>query len=50
MIGDVFNGRDVGLYRDDGLAVVRNASGHEADRIRKEIFQNLGLKIMIQTT
>ena len=52
MIADVFNGRDVGLYRDDGLAVFRNASGHEADRIRKEmtkIFQNLGLKITIQT-
>ena len=40
------------MYRDHGLAVFRNASGHEADRIRKEmakIFQNLGLKITIQT-
>ena len=47
MIADVFDGRDVGLYRDDGLAVFRNASGHEADQIRKEmtkIFKNLGLK------
>ena len=42
MIGDVSNGRDVGLYHDEGLAVFRIAS----DRIRKEvrkIFQNLGL-------
>ena len=33
----MFNARDVGLYRDDDLAVFRNASGHEADRIRKEM-------------
>ena len=38
MIADVFDGRDVELYRDDGLAVFRNASRHEPDRIRKEIF------------
>ena len=43
---------DIGLYRDDGLGVLWDASGHEADRIRKDIikiFADLGLKIIIQT-
>ena len=40
----------VGLYRDDGLAVVRDMSGSAADRLRKTIatvFQQHGLKITI---
>ena len=40
----------IGLYRDDGLAVFRNISGSEAERIRKNItktFQKLDLKITI---
>ena len=40
-----------GLYRDDGLAVLKNANGHQADKIRKEIikiFKCLGLNITIQ--
>ena len=40
----------VGLYRDDGLAIVKDATGHGADRLRKEIiqvFQTHGLKITI---
>jgi len=43
---------DVGLYRDDGLAVLRNASGHSADKTRKDVtkvFDSLGLKITIVT-
>lgn len=43
---------DIGLYRDDGLAVHRNVSGSDADRSRKDLakhFKSLGLKITIQT-
>lgn len=46
-----YNGGDIGLYRDDGLAVFRDVSGPEVDRIRKhitKIFHSLGLKITIQ--
>ena len=28
---------DFGLYRDDGLGVVQKVSGHQADRLRKDI-------------
>ena len=36
---------DIGLYRDDGLAVIRNATGKMADRTRKDFTQDIGLKI-----
>ena len=42
----------IGLYRDDGLAVMRSHSGPTADRVRKElvqIFQSFGLQITVQT-
>ena len=46
-------GKDnIGLYRDDGLAIFRNISGPQADRIRKDItkhFKQHGLNITIQT-
>ena len=41
-------GKDVGLYRDDGLAVINTRSGRLCDKERKEltaVFDNLGLKI-----
>ena len=50
-LSEVYNGSDIGLYRDDGLAVFRNVSGPEVDRIRKDmtkVFNNLGLKSTIQ--
>ena len=34
----LINANDVELYRDDGLAVLRNANGHVADKLRKDIF------------
>ena len=43
---------DVGLYRDDGQAVIRNATGRMADRTRKDftkIFKDTGLKITAET-
>ena len=42
----------IGLYRDDGLAVMESCSGSTADRIRKQIikiFQDYDLKITVQT-
>ena len=43
---------NIGLYRDDGLAVFKNITGPQADRIRKDItrqFKTHGLNITIQT-
>ena len=42
---------DIGLYRDDGLGVIRNTNGQKGERIRKkfiEIFKKHGLKIEIK--
>ena len=42
------NNKDFGLYRDDVLAILRNTSGPEVDRKRKniiKIFQECGLSI-----
>ena len=42
----------VGLYRDDGLAVIENANGPLLDRLRKKIialFKNEELSIIIET-
>jgi hypothetical protein len=41
----------VGLYRDDGLAIIQKANGPKLDRIRKKIietFKKEGLKITIE--
>ena len=46
------NTHSIGLYRDDGLSILRRTSGSRADRTRKElikIFQELGLQITVQT-
>ena len=42
---------NVGLYRDDGLIIVKKANGHTLDSLRKRIiriFKNEGLKITIE--
>ena len=48
----IIDSEDIGLYRDDGLASIKNANGPKLDRLRKDIiaiFQNEGLKITIDT-
>ena len=43
--------QSTGLYRDDGLVILRNTSKQKTDRIRKdiiEIFENAGFKIKIK--
>ena len=47
----MFNKKDIGLYRDDGLTCFENNDGHQNDKIRKElikIFQRNGLKLDIK--
>ena len=42
---------DIGLYRDDGLAVFKNLSGPQSERVKKDFqkhFKNNGLEIVIQ--
>ena len=42
--------QNVGLYRDDGLAVSRGTSGSEAERVKKDLtkrFKDLGLRVTI---
>ena len=47
----VFQKDDAGLYRDDGLGVMKELPGPEMERKRKQIikiFQKLGLSITIK--
>ena len=49
---DRYGKNNIGLYRDDGLAVFRNTTGPQAERIKKDItrrFKEYGLKITIQS-
>ena len=39
----IYKKNDIGLYRDDGLAVFRNTSGSQAEKIKKH-FQSIFLK------
>ena len=44
--------KNVGLYRDDGLAAINSSSGPVLDKMRKDIialFKNEGLSIVIET-
>ena len=48
---DTFQHHSVGLYRDDGIAVMKVLSGPEIERVKKRIiktFKDCGLKINIK--
>ena len=50
-LGLKYEKKDIGLYRDDGLAVFKNISGPQAEKIKKSfqsIFKQNGLDIVIQ--
>ena len=50
-ISENYNKNDVGLYRDDGLAVFKNITGSESERIKKNfqsLFKKYGLEIIIE--
>ena len=41
-----------GIYRDDGLALLRNLNGQETDKVRKNIirvFKDIGFSLEIET-
>ena len=47
-LGQKFGKENIGLYRDDGLAIMRNKSACLSDKTRKELhkcFEQFGLKI-----
>ena len=47
-LGKTFGNKNIGLYRDDGLAIIKNKSARLAAKTRKElhkIFEQFGLKI-----
>ena len=51
-LAPLIGGKNVGLYRDDGLAVIHQANGPKMDRVRKDImalFKSEGLSITIDT-
>ena len=51
MLSNIFDKEKLGLYRDDGLAVLRNVTARQADKIRKEVinkFKEMGLNITIR--
>ena len=50
LIGSKYSPNDMGLYRDDGLAVFKNTSGPQSEKIKKtfqKMFKNKGLDIII---
>ena len=50
-IKEIIPSKYLGLYRDDGLAVINNTNGQKLDKIRKELhklFKNEGLKIVVE--
>ena len=51
-IGKKFGKKNIGLYRDDSLAIIKNRSARLADKTRKElrkIFEQFGLKITAES-
>ena len=52
LTNNVFKDDEIGLYRDDGLALLRNKTARQADIFRKEItkiMKSVGLKIDIKS-
>ena len=50
LTGNKYNPNNIGLYRDDGLAVFKNTSGPQSEKIKKtfqKMFKNKGLDIII---
>ena len=50
LLKDKYNSEEMGLYRDDGLAVFKNVNGTQAEKIKKDfqnIFKKNGLDIVI---
>ena len=51
LIGKKYNSKNIGLYRDDGLAVLKNVSGSASEKIKKQLqslFKQKGMQIIIE--
>ena len=51
-LAKIFGKEAAGLYRDDGLAILHNVSGPDAERVRKKVtqfFQYHQLKVTVDT-
>ena len=51
-ISEKYDKNDIGVYRDDGLAVFKNISGPKSERIKKNfqsLFKKYGLEIIIES-
>ena len=51
-LAKLINKNDCGLYRDDGLLILRNVNGQQIDRMRKniiKIFKDIGFTIEVET-
>ena len=49
---DIFGLNRVGLYRDDGLAVLSNSSGFKVKKLKKQthaFFKSMGLKVTVES-
>ena len=51
LIGKKYDSKNIGLYRDDGLAVFKNVSGPASEKVKKQLqslFKQKGLQIIIE--
>ena len=51
LIGNKYDTKNIGLYRDDGLAIFKNTSDPQFEKIKKtfeKMFKNKGLDIIIK--
>ena len=51
-LAKLINKEDCGLYRDDGLLILRNVNGQQIDRMHKNIiktFKDIGFAIDVET-
>ena len=51
LLGKKIDNKNIGLYRDDGLAILKKLSGPQLERMKKEfqrIFREKGLEIVIE--
>ena len=49
---DIFGLNRIGLYRDDGLAVLSNSSGFKVEKLKKQthaFFKSMGLKVTVES-
>ena len=51
LIGKKYDSKNIGLYRDDGLAIFKNVSGPASEKIKKQLqslFKQKGMQIIIE--